>query len=351
MNNSIKPGKVWLDTNGNRIQAHGASVFYENDTFYWYGENKEKTSVKNKIWSWGIRCYSSKDLYNWKDEGLLIEPESDNKKSVLYPSRRLDRPHIIYNPNTKKYVCWLKFCDKNHFSIMTADRFLGPYQMKNEVLKPFGRESGDFDLIVDQETGKGCLWFESDHKEIMSVDLTEDYLDVVSEYKVHFENLRPPFCREGVAHFMRNGKHYMVTSGMTGYIPNPSEVAVSDKLHGPFTVQGNPHVNDDSSASFNSQISSVFRHPHKKDLYIAIADRWRPTKLMTKEKYEWLERSIASNYDKKYKASILDKMKLAKIMMIDKDDTSIADYVWLPIRFDGDKAYIDWKDEWRVEDF
>ena len=31
-------------------------------------------------------------------------------------------------------------------------------------------------------------------------------------------------------------------------------------------------------------------------------------------------------------------------------DTSIADYVWLPIRFDGKLPVIDWYDEWRIED-
>jgi hypothetical protein len=33
------------------------------------------------------------------------------------------------------------------------------------------------------------------------------------------------------------------------------------------------------------------------------------------------------------------------------ENTSIADYVWLPIRFDGEMAYLDWHDEWRIEDF
>ena len=40
--NSIRPGQVWLDTNGNRIQAHGGSIMYLDGTYYWYGENKEK---------------------------------------------------------------------------------------------------------------------------------------------------------------------------------------------------------------------------------------------------------------------------------------------------------------------
>ena len=37
---------------------------------------------------------------------------------------------------------------------------------------------------------------------------------------------------------------------------------------------GDPHVGDARHTSFDSQICSVFRHPLKKDLYIALADRW-----------------------------------------------------------------------------
>jgi len=31
---SIRPGQVWLDTNGKRIQAHGGSIITVGDTFY-----------------------------------------------------------------------------------------------------------------------------------------------------------------------------------------------------------------------------------------------------------------------------------------------------------------------------
>ena len=34
-----------------------------------------------------------------------------------------------------------------------------------------------------------------------------------------------------------------------------------------------------------------------------------------------------------------------------KANTSMSDYVWLPIRFEGDKPVIDWQDEWRIEDY
>ena len=34
-----------------------------------------------------------------------------------------------------------------------------------------------------------------------------------------------------------------------------------------------------------------------------------------------------------------------------RKDTSIADYVWLPIEFDGDTPMIKWYDHWSWEDF
>ena len=46
---SFTPGKPWLDTNGNRIHAHGGSIIQVGDTFYWYGENKEKRQATASI--------------------------------------------------------------------------------------------------------------------------------------------------------------------------------------------------------------------------------------------------------------------------------------------------------------
>jgi hypothetical protein len=273
MNNAIRPGQVWNDTNGNRIQAHGGSVHHENGTFYWYGENKEKTTRGSGVWHWGVRCYSSTDLYNWDDLGLIIPPAVDDPASPLHPAQKMDRPHIIYNPATKRYVCWLKVMgegDTQTSQVLTAESFLGPYRVERTWLRPLGMNAGDFDLTVDATDGKAYYYFERVHSELICADLSDDYTDVTGHYSSHFRYPQPPFVREAPAYFRRKGRHYLITSGTTWYFPNPSEVAVSASYHGPWTVLGDPHPDDASRTSFRSQISCVFQHPEKKDLFIAI---------------------------------------------------------------------------------
>jgi hypothetical protein len=150
--------------------------------------------------------------------------------------------------------------------------------------------------------------------------------------------------REATAHFIRKGKHYLITSGTTGYLPNPSEAAVADTWHGPYTVLGDPHPEDESHTSFHSQISSVFKVPGKKDLYIACADRWLPEAMdkqypVYREMFEKIFSGRAEEFD-------FSRMGAQVV-----ENTAIADYVWLPISFEGDKPVIHWLDSWRWEDY
>ncbi len=348
MYHSFHPGQVWLDTEGKRIHAHGGSIFHENGTYYWYGENKEFTDPDKGIWHWGVRCYRSQDLYNWEDCGLIIPPEPEDPASGLHPSACMDRPHIIYNRDTKKYVCWLKIMypdGSQRSTVLTADSILGPYTKVNDKLKPLGMSAGDFDLAVAPD-GKAYYFFERVHSETIIADLTEDYTDVTGYYSTHFPHPYPPYVREATAHFVRHNKHYLITSGTTGYYPNPSEAAVADTWHGPYTVLGDPHIGDESHTSFHSQITSVFKVPGKKDLYIALADRWLPQAMELP--YEAYGPAFASRFDPESQDhSLWDEfMKIAP-----RENTSIADYVWLPITFEGDKPTIHWREEWSLEEF
>ena len=349
MQTYIRPGEIWLDSKGERIQAHGAGMFYENGTYYWYGEDKSHTRKKGKIWTWGIRMYASKDLVNWEDLGHIINPEPNNKNSLFHPVRRMDRPHILKNEKTGKYVLWLKYCDKAHYTVLTADALQGPYTLVEPFLQPYGHKSGDYDLAVDRETGNAYLYFESDHDSVLVAKLNEEYTNVTGEPAVVYSGLKPPFAREGVTHFVHNGRHYLLTSGMTGYVPNPSEVAVADDWMGPFNVLGDPHVNDSSRASFNSQASFAFQIAGT-DQIIIMADRWVPEYVMTAERYDILMRTVGSRSDKSLKCTFKEKLQLLTMPLMGSADTSIANYVWLPVDWDGEMPLIHWRDYWNMEE-
>ncbi len=349
MNHSFYPGKVWYDTAGKRIQAHGGSVMYLDGAYYWYGENKEHTDGRGDVWHWGVRCYKSTDLYNWEDCGIIIPPELNRPGSPLHPASMMDRPHIIYNKRTKKFVCWVKVmtADGQRSTVLTSDSLLGPYTIVREGILPLGMSAGDFDLAV-AEDGKAYYYFERVHSETICADLTEDYTDVTGYYSTHFPRPYPPFVREATAHFVRNHKHYLFTSGTTGYLPNPSEAAAADTWHGPYTILGDIHPEDKSRTSFHSQISSVFKVQGKQDLYIAVADRWCPD--LAGVDYEEYGSLCEGLFSGKIPAADILK-KFAKFGSDSSRNTSVADYVWLPVEWDGDRPVIRWRDEWSLDDY
>lgn len=357
LHSSFRPGEVWLDTAGKPIQAHGGSLIKVGDTFYWYGENKEFTTGKTKVWTWGIRCYSSKDLYNWDDLGLAIPPDQNDPTSPLHPHAMVDRPHILYNATTKKFVCWIKVMGASYQTrvVLVADKITGPYTMVNRELHPLGMSAGDFDLVASADDGKAYMYFERVHSEMICADLTEDYINLTGYYSTHFPSAGPPMVREGPAYFRRKGKHYLATSGTTSYFPNPSEVAVAETFHGPFTVLGDLHPTDRTRTSFNSQISSIFKHPAKEDLYIAIADRWWGPQ--TGAEFESGERSrlVQSGIGKVMAKPPLPRTPAENAVMryvSTAIPTSDARYVWLPIRFDrAGRPTIAWREEWSLDEF
>lgn len=346
---SFRPGAEWLDTEGRPIQAHGGSIIVVGGVYYWYGENKEKTDGVADVWHWGVNLYSSKDLYNWKHEGTVMPPDLKDPASPLSPKACMDRPHILYNERTKKFVCFLKVMQKERgqlTSVLTADAITGPWKIVRTGLKPCGMDAGDFDLAKASD-GKAYYYFERVHSELICADLTDDYTDVTGYYSTHAPRISPPYVREAPAHFLRDGKHYLFTSGTTGYWPNPSETFVADTWHGPWTSLGDPHVGDASRTSFRSQITSVFKVPGKKDLYIALADRWLPEQ--TDITYAETEAMYCKWFGRPFDAALADSFERKRKKY--KEATKNARYVWLPVVFKGERPTIEWRDEWRLSEF
>ncbi len=353
-NNSFIPGKVWRDTNGKAIQAHAGCILYEDGYYYWFGENKSHTDGKNGIWSWGINCYKSSDLYNWTNLGLVIPPNLDNPKSNLFPEMHLDRPHVIKCQSTGKYICWIKVSGVNScFIVLESSTITGPYRLVREDYQPFGYQIGDFDLVVDEKNNQAYLFSSVNHSSVVGFLLSDDYTSVVKEISVSYPDLTPPFTREAISVFKKGEKYYMISSGMTGYLPNQSDVAVADDLESEFISLGDPHPSDTSLTSFNSQISNVFQI-RGTELLVAIADRWLPETLFDREQALTIRQVIGDLKNKK--SSQISKDKIDYVFSIPEMDdtkanTSIANYIWLPIKMNQGIPEIEWLPEWCYESY
>lgn len=345
----IRPGKVWYDTEGKRIQAHGGSILYAENKFWWYGENKEgitgrATGERCKNWHHGVRLYSSEDLYNWRDEGLIV-PESDDEKNPFHPANIMDRPHILYHEKNKQYVLWAKTSiggfSSAGFSVCVGDSLKSLRYVGEVNVAP--HHGGDFDLFIDGD--KAYAVFEFPHSEMILRELNEDYTDFAEKWSTHLPEESPPTVREAPAYFTHGGRKFLLTSGTTGYYPNPTVAYDITDLHGEWKDLGKTCKNDVKKNSFHAQFSSVFHHPHIPDLYIALGDRWLT------DLTEDLPDMEATFYDR-YSPNGKKEFDWKQMKFLSEENTSEANYVWLPIRFDdkGD-PYIEWRRAWTVEEF
>ena len=132
-NTEFRPGELWKDTDGVAINAHGGGIMFHGGKYWWYGEYKTEGEAGN-LAQVGVSCYSSDDLYNWKNEGIALavsdEPGSDIERGCI-----LERPKVIYNALTGKFVMWfhLELKGSGYSSarsgIAVADRPEGPFPL------------------------------------------------------------------------------------------------------------------------------------------------------------------------------------------------------------------------------
>src|SRR5579863_2775030 len=153
-------GEKWKDSNGNVINAHGAGILIYNGTYYMFGEIKKgKTHlVPNQNWddyrvdAGGISCYSSNDLVQWKYEGVALTPDKKNAASDIHISKVVERPKVIYNSRTRKFVMWMHI-DKEDYSfsragVAVSNTAAGPYHYLQSV-QPNGKMSRDMTVFQD----------------------------------------------------------------------------------------------------------------------------------------------------------------------------------------------------------
>ena len=340
------------DVDGKRMHVQFPHIIFMDGKYYLYGSNKEFSNGCG-IWHWGIVMYESDDMYNWKRVGIIIPPDENDAESPLNPHITMDAPCLIYNRKTDRWVAWIIDMGKQKAFTLSSDSLFGPYEMTGEGFFPCGFTVGDFDL-AQTEDGRGYIYFNNPHTKIVCAELTDDFTGVTGKFTTTLEHPESvPFAREAPSHFERDGKHYIITSGTTGFFPNPSEIAVSNGHMCDYVTLGDPHVNDGTRSSFHSQVRSVFKHPYKKDLYVALADRWLPDYMHVP--YE----SIRDWYKAWYHGAGADELERVaregKELCVEQDtmkqDVTRAQCVFLPITFEEEMPRIHWRDSWTVEEF
>lgn len=305
----------WLDTDGNPINAHGAGMLYHNGKYYLYGEYKVGKTILPEWATWecyrtdvtGVSCYSSPDLRNWTFEGVVLKAE-DEQSSDLHRSKVLERPKVVYNPSTGKFVMWahVESADysKAAAGVAVSDSPAGPFTYLGSF-RPNNAMSRDQTVFVDDD-GKAYQFASSENNQTMYInELTDDYLRPTGRFTRNFIGA----SREAPAVFKRGGKYYVLTSGCSGWDPNVAQIAVADSIMGPWTVIGDPCRGPEADKTFYAQSTYVQPVAGKDDCYLAMFDRWNKT------------------------------------------DLENSRYIWLPIVWEGDHPTIPWRDTVNLDSF
>ena len=258
-NKAIKNGTPMHDTQGNVINAHGGGFIKVGDYYYWIGENR-----KNGIF---VSCYRSNNLVDWEFRGDLLTTKSHPELDRA----NIERPKVIYNEKTKKFVMWMHYEYNGDYSYARAavaysDDIEKPFTYVKSF-RPFGNMSRDCTLFKDDD---GTAYFFSSAREnydMMQYCLTDDYLDV----KEQVATLWPGGHREAPALVKRGNYYFMITSGCTGWAPNQAKYAFAKSITGPWSEL----INLGDSTTYDSQSTFILPIEGEKNThFIYVGDRW-----------------------------------------------------------------------------
>ena len=306
-----KQGEIWQDTDGNFINAHGGGILYHNGTYYWYGECKGEQTYRSPGVGWecyrtdtkGVTCYSSKDLDNWKFEGVVLQPITSDTESDIHPTMVIERPKVLYNDKTGKFVMWMHIDNPMYnfarAGVAVSDSPTGPFEyIRSE--RPNGAECRDMTLFKDDDGNAYHIYSSEGNATLHISRLSDDYLSQSGVFSIALKNQ----SREAPAIFKHNGKYYLITSGCSGWSPNEAEYAVANTILGPWKTMGNPCRGKDADKTFYGQstfVIPVFKNAGTE--FIAMFDKWN-------------------------KNNLIDSR-----------------YIWLPVAVDGENITIDWNED------
>jgi hypothetical protein len=306
--NLFLPGRQWLDTNGNLIQAHGGGLMRHEGKWYWYGEDRSNGYV-----AIGVSGYVSDDLLNWQHLGLVLPRTAYNEKHG--DQTLCERPKVAYNPATKKFVMWFHY-DRSGYGdsrggVAIADKPEGPFRFLGAQRPIETSTFRDMNLFVDDD-GKAYVFYAGEDNWTMHVvrlnkEWTAPEMPMVEGQTWNRILVRK--MREAPAPFKHDGKYYLITSACTGWAPNAGDLAVADSPLGPYKSLGNPFIGPTANTSFDTQSTYVIPQPGAPDgHFLYLGDRWKPEALQD-ARYVWLPFQIQNG---KAEIQWTDSFSLAK---------------------------------------
>ncbi|KAF8607241.1 galactan 1,3-beta-galactosidase [Ceratobasidium sp. AG-I] len=273
----IVPAATWTASGTNQhIQAHGGAITKEGSTYYWIGENKLNGSSFQSV-----NCYSSTNLVEWKYVGALLSLQSSGD---LGPSRVVERPKVIYNSSTGKYVLYMHIDSSNYgeakVGVAVGSSICGSYTYQGSF-QPLGFQSRDMGLYKDTD-GQGYLLTEDRANGLRINKLSADYLSVVSNVYTWAEKYEAPAVIKS-----SSGVYFMFASQLTGWDSNDNMYSTSTSLSGPWSAwktfaPAGSHTYD-SQTTFVLPIGNNFMY---------MGDRWFSGNLM-RSSYVWQPLTIS----------------------------------------------------------
>ena len=302
------------DKDGNFIYSQGGGIFEFDGKYYWYGvkyaeavtypETKVLSSENHFV---GITCYSSTDLVNWTDEGIIATPEdvynetimegqqaawvgrlgvtklADGTYALLVQHECDDADNSIDNANRGNTKAETDGWSKQVL-IMTSDKPNGHFTWNNRVnMKSYigTTNTGDQTVFVDPATGQGYLLYSYGSGRgkmyLSKVVKGEDGIVTLDESRMIYSGAG----REGNCMFEYGGKYYVCASDLYGWNASHGYYLVLDSLDDEYLksrpVTTNMELMDGASDDYCHVSQTGFFYTvrgSKQDTVIFCGDRW-----------------------------------------------------------------------------
>ncbi|MFD7934267.1 MULTISPECIES: RICIN domain-containing protein [unclassified Streptomyces] len=280
---TIVNGTQFADSSGSPVHAHGGGVLKVGSYYYWFGEDRNADNTFRYV-----DAYRSTDLKNWEFRNHVLTQSSDSELA----SANIERPKVMYNASTGKFVMWMHKENGTDYSearaaVAVSDTVDGNYTWQGSFRPLDQHMSRDITVFVDSDGAGYMISAARENYDLQIYRLTADYTGIASLVADPWHGGH----REAPALFKRGGVYFMLTSGATGWSPNQQQYATATSLAGPWSAMTN--VGD--STAYGSQTAYVLPVQGTSGTsYLYLGDRWGNSfgGTVNDSRYVWLPLSF-----------------------------------------------------------